>query len=136
MDATTFKAYRVEGTTEDMTDCMCCGRSDLKKTVILVPLDADGGDDGEPVFFGVSCGAKAARWTVKEITQRITAAEKAAAAKRARAEEERRTAEHAAYCAWLTAKFGPKVRQPADLYRMSDVSPYAVLKQYRAEAGL
>lgn len=63
----TRSAYRVLGTTDDFTVCELCGRDDLKGTVVLQALDLDGNDDGEPVHYGSDCGARAARWSLKEI---------------------------------------------------------------------
>jgi hypothetical protein len=74
-------AYTFVGTTDDVTTCDCCGRSDLKGTVVLRP--ADGGDE---VFFGSVCGARAQGWTVKEFNSAAKTAQKA----RERAARERR----------------------------------------------
>jgi hypothetical protein len=46
-------AVKFLGTTDDVTSCDCCGRSDLKSTVAL------SFDEAEPVYFGVVCAAKA-----------------------------------------------------------------------------
>lgn len=45
-------AYRILGINDDVTTCECCGKSNLKKTVVL------GSDSGE-VHFGVDCAARA-----------------------------------------------------------------------------
>ncbi len=66
------KAYTFIGTTGDVTECGCCGRSDLKKTIVL-----QDNDSREFVFFGSVCGAKAQGWTVKEFTSAANAAQKA-----------------------------------------------------------
>lgn len=87
-----MKAYRVAGTTDEVTNCELCGRDELKGTVVLEPLDAAGNGEGVFCYFGSSCAAKAAGWTQREITRRV---KEAADAKRA-AEKERRDAEHAA----------------------------------------
>jgi len=49
--------YRAFGTTEDITDCWHCGKADLKKTVKMRFLDADGNEYGE-TYIGTSCAAK------------------------------------------------------------------------------
>ena len=54
-------AYTFIGTTDEVTTCGCCGRSDLKGTIVLQAVDG-----GEFVFFGSTCGAKAQGWTVKD----------------------------------------------------------------------
>lgn len=64
-------AYTFVGTTDDVTTCDCCGRSDLKGTIVLRP--ADGGDE---VFFGSVCGAKAQSWTVKDFNVAARSAQK------------------------------------------------------------
>jgi hypothetical protein len=66
----TQKAYRVKGTTDEVTECELCGRQELKGTVMLAPLDEDGNEE-EIVYFGSSCGAKAAGWTLKIIEAKI-----------------------------------------------------------------
>lgn len=74
--------YTFIGTTDERTTCDCCGRSDLKKTVVLKDVE------GDFVFFGSVCGARALGWTVKDFNG---AAKKAdGEAKRARIERERR----------------------------------------------
>lgn len=86
------KAYRVTGTTDEVTACELCGKVELKGTVMLVPLDADGNADGDVSYFGTSCAAKAAGWTVKDVRAGI---KRAADEKRA-AEQARRDAVHEA----------------------------------------
>lgn len=123
-------AYKVVGTTDDVTACDCCGRQNLKATIALQPLDVDGGEIGDVVYFGMTCGARAAGWTVKDTRAKTNAADRAraeaeAAARRAAAEEEERR-----YHAWLTAAYGPAVKQPADLWAIG-VRPYLALVAYR-----
>ncbi|MGV9546795.1 hypothetical protein [Streptomyces ardesiacus] len=101
-----MKAYKVLGTTDDVTTCELCGKQELKGTVALMPLDADGNEDGEACYFGVSCAAKAAGWTLKEVRVGIKAAkEEALAEERARRIEERE-AEKRAYNAWVAETYG------------------------------
>lgn len=50
--------YRILGTSDDVTVCECCGRSDLKSTVVLAALDA-GGVVAAETYYGSSCAAKA-----------------------------------------------------------------------------
>lgn len=72
-----MKAYRVLGTTDDVTTCELCGRADLKSTVALQPLDPDGGALGDAVYFGSDCAARAAGWTQREVRQAAGAADRA-----------------------------------------------------------
>lgn len=50
--------YRVLGTTDEVTTCEICGRDELKGTIVLGVLDADGNVEAE-MYAGSSCGAKA-----------------------------------------------------------------------------
>jgi hypothetical protein len=64
-------AYTFIGTTDEVTTCGCCGRSDLKGTVVLKDADSNF------VFFGSVCGAKAQGWTVKDFNTAAKTAQKA-----------------------------------------------------------
>lgn len=78
MTTTTAPAFKVLGTTGDVTECEHCGRTELKGTIVLGILDADGNPDGDAVYFGAVCGARAAGWTTKDIRKAATAADRAA----------------------------------------------------------
>ena len=75
--AATLPAYRVLGTTDEVTECEHCGRVDLKGTVRLGILDADGNVE-DVTHFGAVCGARAAGWTAKDLRRAATAADRAA----------------------------------------------------------
>ena len=81
------KVFRVLGTTDDVTECEHCGRTELKGTIRLGVLDADGNVEGV-TYFGAVCGARAAGWTTKDIRKAASAADRAAA-EAARIERER-----------------------------------------------
>ena len=66
-------AYTFVGTTDTVTLCGCCGRANLKGTVVL-----QGADDF--VYFGSNCGAKALGMTVKDFDNGAKSADKAAKA--------------------------------------------------------
>ena len=53
--------YTIEGVTDERDSCDCCGKTGLKRTVVL----AD--SDGEFVFFGTTCAARAMRVQVREV---------------------------------------------------------------------
>jgi predicted nucleic acid-binding Zn ribbon protein len=55
---TATKAYRIKGTTDECTTCEKCGRSDLKKTIVLAILDADGNEE-DYTYYGSDCAARA-----------------------------------------------------------------------------
>ena len=76
-NTTATKVFRVLGTTDEVTECEHCGRVDLKGTIRLGYLDADGNVEST-TYFGAVCGARAAGWTTKEIRKQATAANRAA----------------------------------------------------------
>ena len=51
--------YATRGTTDDVTTCQICGKAELKGTVILAILDADGNTE-DVTYAGTSCAAKLA----------------------------------------------------------------------------
>lgn len=111
-----MKAYKVLGTTDDVTACDLCGKPELKGTVVLMPLDVEGNEDGEACYFGTSCAAKAAGWTLKEVRAGIKAAKEAeVAAERARRIAERE-AETKAYNAWVAETYGADVKGAIQTY--------------------
>ncbi|MET9819589.1 hypothetical protein [Streptomyces sp. NPDC006355] len=67
--------FRVKGTTGDVTTCDCCNRRGLRKTVVLMPVDADGMEDGEVTYYGTGCAAKALRTTSYAIRRAARAAD-------------------------------------------------------------
>lgn len=109
------KAYRVLGTTNDVTECELCGRVELRGTVVMMPLDADGNDEGDPGYFGSACAARAAGWTVREVTAGVKEAARAererAAQERARkdaADRERTAERNAAIAGWCATTYGTR----------------------------
>lgn len=53
----TTTAYRVRGTTDDVTECQICGKPELRGTVVLEILDADGNAE-DVTYAGTTCAAK------------------------------------------------------------------------------
>jgi hypothetical protein len=93
-----MKAFRVGGFTDEITNCELCGKVELRGTVQMIELDADGNDDTDH-YFGTSCAAKAAGWTQKKVKAEVQSiAAKKVAAKRA--EEDR------VYRVWLAENYG------------------------------
>lgn len=130
------RAYRVRGTTSDVTTCELCGREDLRGTVALAVLDAEGNDTGETVHYGSDCGARAAGWTQADMRRRTATADRDAAAAELAERTARADAAAAAYDGWLLARYG--VAQPAHLHaaHKADPSipkPLEALRIYRAE---
>jgi hypothetical protein len=98
---TARKVFRVLGTTDDVTECEHCGRTELKGTIRLGVLDADGNIE-DVTYFGAVCGARAAGWTTREIRRSASAADRAAA----EAEREaRRAAAEADYAASVLLRY-------------------------------
>ena len=46
--------YTILGTCDNVTDCECCGRSNLKRTVAL-------SNEGATVYYGTQCAANATK---------------------------------------------------------------------------
>lgn len=90
------RRFRIVGTTDEVTACDCCGKSKLKSTVELFELDADGDEVAGPLYFGVTCAARAAAREVRAVRGDVAAADRAretaAREARQRVEGERRAA--------------------------------------------
>ncbi|WP_326757316.1 hypothetical protein OHB35_53315 [Streptomyces phaeochromogenes] len=70
--------WTIKGIVDDHQECDCCGRRGLKRTVALMPLDADGNEDGtaeDVVYYGTSCAATALSWTQGRVTDTARAAQ-------------------------------------------------------------
>jgi len=68
------KIYRVLGSTEEITTCDCCGKSNLKKTVIMGVLNTEGEVESE-CYFGVVCASRNAGRKAKEIRREMIEAD-------------------------------------------------------------
>lgn len=55
------QAYKMIGITDEVTSCDCCGRTNLKRTIVL-----EREEDGVIVYFGSQCGARAVGWKTKD----------------------------------------------------------------------
>ncbi|MGP3776996.1 hypothetical protein ACTWJ8_39805 (plasmid) [Streptomyces sp. SDT5-1] len=86
--------WTIKGIVDDCTTCECCGRTNLKRTVALMPLDADGNEEGTVTYYGTSCAAAELRWTQTQVTN---------AARRASREH----TEHDAWAREIITVFGP-----------------------------
>ena len=81
--------WTAKGTTDDVTICGHCGREDLKGTVRMVALDADGQEHGEE-YMGTTCAANMTGRKAADIQREA----KAADAARRDAEAAHRDARH------------------------------------------
>ncbi|WP_060905255.1 hypothetical protein [Streptomyces scabiei] len=68
-------AFKIMGTTGDVTSCEHCNRRGLRKTVALQPLDADGVADGEVTYYGTGCAATALRTSSYAVRRAARAAD-------------------------------------------------------------
>jgi hypothetical protein len=127
------RVFRIKGTTDEVTECELCGRIDLKGTIVLATLDADGNEE-DIVYYGASCGAKAAKWTTKEIrTEAKVADRKAREAKHAASEDESRI-----YCAardtWIAQNYG-NASELSHPRRHGFTSSYAMVVAFEQATG-
>jgi hypothetical protein len=131
---TATAAYRILGTTDEVTTCEHCGRDDLRGTVVLAALDDEGDDTGERIYFGSTCGAKAAGWTTARKFRE--AAENADRAKGVAL----RKARDARFAEWVRETYAVTITGPRDLYGVRNreatgAEPAAILDRYRGETG-
>lgn len=70
------------GTSDEVTTCDCCGKSNLKSTVALSI------DEGDAVYFGVTCAARALKVQVGDVRKGTALADR----EKARIEAEKRNA--------------------------------------------
>lgn len=91
---TEMTTYRVLGTTDEVTTCEICGREELKGTIVLGVLDADGNVEAE-MYAGSSCGAKAAGRTGRNAAGKLRDEADAVTRKvKAEADDARKMREH------------------------------------------
>lgn len=74
MTATTLIA---KGETEEITQCDCCGRADLRRTVHMVEIDSDGNPTGGEFYYGTTCATRHSGKTRAEIANEIRQSESA-----------------------------------------------------------
>lgn len=140
MAATTTarKVFRVLGTTDDVTVCELCGRSELKGTIVLDELDEDGNTTGEVVYYGTSCGARAAGWTAKEVRKAAKQADDAKREAERAAAQARFDAERAEWLAardaWISENFGPDAMQ--DPRRYGFRNPVEIVRAFHDATGM
>lgn len=123
------QVFKVLGTVDDITDCDQCGRDDLKSTVALAELDADGNETGGILYMGSDCAAKAAGWTQTRVRAEVKAAD---AAKR----EAERVARQAAWDAETDRETAALIEWAAEVYGVHATTRDGVLDGVRKAAGL
>lgn len=129
--STATKAFAVLGTTDHVTVCWLCGRDELRGTIALDTLDADGNRTGNIVYYGASCGAKAAGWTQKDIKAAAKAADTAKRDAERAARDEASARYIAARDAYAQATYG------CDIWSVRDangkrVASYSIVQEFDA----
>jgi hypothetical protein len=89
------REMKVLGVNDEVTTCECCGRTGLKKTVVL-------GTDGGEVRYGTECAARAMKCDAAAVRGMI----KTTADEFARQAQIAANAEWDAYQNWLIATYG------------------------------
>ena len=136
---TTALTYRVLGTTDDITNCDQCGRDDLKSTVILGYLDADGNVEGVR-YVGSDCGAKLSGQRGSVIASDAKKADHAAREAATAAYDEVNytysQARDLALVAWVAETYGVTVSQPSSgsvrLPSIRAKGPYHLIREFEA----
>lgn len=89
------------GTTDTVTTCECCGRSDLKTTVVF------GNEDGTPTaYYGSECAAKFSGTTKAVIAKTVATLAKKVREQAEKDRNRKANADRAAYDAWKLATYG------------------------------
>jgi ribosome-binding protein aMBF1 (putative translation factor) len=87
--------FKILGINDEQTACECCGRTGLKKTVVLT--------DGErEVRYGTECAARAMKVSKREVESGVKAATVAAS----RTRQEQINREEEGYTEWLLKTYG------------------------------
>ncbi|MFB7899967.1 hypothetical protein ACFC1B_26990 [Streptomyces xiamenensis] len=98
--------------TDQITTCELCGRDELRGTVQMLELDADG-NAVEDHYYGTGCAAKAAGWTQREVKLRVRAADTARRDAEQAARDAERREKGRRFDAWLLQEFGTTDRDRA-----------------------
>ncbi len=109
MTETRTFTYRAMGMVDDVTTCEICGKPELKGTVRLVIIDADGAEDGE-VYAGVTCAARRAGRKASDIRTEAVRADRERLQAKRDAHRAWSDAHHAQYMSRLRASVGEDSR--------------------------
>lgn len=90
-------AYRILGINDEVTTCECCGRSGLKKTVVLT-------NGEQEVRYGTECAARAMQVGKREVESGV----KSATAEASRVRREQINREEELYTEWLMKTYGDR----------------------------
>lgn len=92
--------YTIQGVTDEVDTCECCGRADLKRAVAL----AD--EHGEVVYMGVVCAAAALKLPAPHVRAQAKNAQARREAADLKAKEAKAAAEFAAWAKFLRERTG------------------------------
>ncbi len=126
---------RYLGTTDEVDACDCCGRKDLKSTVAIET------DDGQTVYYGVTCAAKALKTTAKAVKAGAKAADEAARSAIEAARVARQRADTERFHSFLReATKGKPVNdftgKPCPFLMIEEMGGYTAAREaYRANGG-
>jgi hypothetical protein len=95
------RKFEYLGTTDEVTTCDCCGKSNLKKTVVIRDFEGS-----EELYYGVTCAAKALNVGIKEVKAGTAAADKAKEEAARQVKEEADRARTERWHAHLVARAG------------------------------
>lgn len=90
VSASDSSKFRFVGTTDECIECQRCGKTDLRSTVVLAVLDADGNEQ-DITYYGSSCAARVLGRTGRGASARVLAEARAAHAELAAAAQDGRT---------------------------------------------
>lgn len=100
----TTTIFRIMGTTDDFLTCDCCGRTDLKRTMIMAVCDAEGCPTGQVMHFGTSCGARHAGISALELEKLAKAADERKASEAAAARQRELDSEADRFIAFVSTR--------------------------------
>lgn len=119
-------AVKFLGTSDEVTTCDCCGKANLKSTVALSI------DEAEPVYFGVTCAARALKTGVNEVKRGTAVADRERAEAERKARDEAQRAAQAPWFAFLAAHG----KGDNDFSRIESLGGYkAARARFEAEQG-
>ena len=96
-----MKRYTYLGTSDEVTTCDCCGKSELKSTVAI-----SDDEQGETLYFGSTCAAKALKVQLADVKRGTAAADRAKEEAKRAAQEVLYRAEMVRWKAYLVEKTG------------------------------
>ena len=63
--------YKLIGINSESETCEKCGKSNLKRVMLLVPVDGDGNVAGDVMHVGMDCGATMLGWSDRKTRKEI-----------------------------------------------------------------